>query len=87
MRLPLRLIAFSALSVVATASPLAKRAYLQGIDVSNLQGTINWSTLTSLTFAYIKATEGTGMYSSATYDLAAAHFPSPSAPLLYLTGL
>ncbi|KAH9989076.1 glycoside hydrolase superfamily [Russula compacta] len=59
MQLPLRLIALSALSAVATASPLAKRADLPGIDVSNLQGTINWSTLKSLSFAYIKATEGT----------------------------
>ena len=61
MRFPTHLIVLSALSAAAIASPVVKRASLQGIDVSNLQGTINWTTVASegVTFAYIKATEGT----------------------------
>jgi len=61
MRLP-HLIVSSALSAVAIASPVVKRADLQGIDVSNHQGTINWTTVAfqGVAFAYIKATEGTG---------------------------
>ena len=63
MRLLSLLMALSALSAAAIASPLAKRApFPQGIDVSNLQGTINWTTVASagVVWAYIKATEGTG---------------------------
>ena len=61
MRLPSYLTTFSALSAVAIASPLAKRAAPQGIDVSNHQGTIDWTKVASegLSFVYIKATEGT----------------------------
>ena len=61
MRLPSYLITFSALSAAAIASPLAKRAAPQGIDVSNHQGTIDWTKVASegLSFVYIKATEGT----------------------------
>jgi GH25 family lysozyme M1 (1,4-beta-N-acetylmuramidase) len=42
---------------------LEKRATLKGVDVSHYQGTINWSTVKSngVSFAYIKATEGTSM--------------------------
>lgn len=61
MRLPIHLIVLSALSAAAIASPVVKRAGPQGIDVSNHQGTINWTTVASegVAFAYIKATEGT----------------------------
>lgn len=40
---------------------LVKRAQPKGIDVSSNQGSINWSSVASkgITFAYIKATEGT----------------------------
>ncbi len=40
---------------------LVKRADPQGIDVSHWQGTLNWNTIKSegVTWAYIKATEGT----------------------------
>lgn len=54
-----------ALAVVAVhASPLVKRADPQGIDVSDYQTSVNWSTVKSNggSFAYIKATEGTGGY-------------------------
>lgn len=49
------------LSFSAAASPLVKRADPQGIDVSHYQGTINWGTVAAdgVSFAYIKATEGT----------------------------
>jgi GH25 family lysozyme M1 (1,4-beta-N-acetylmuramidase) len=62
MRFTSHLIVLSALSAAAIASPLVKRADPQGIDVSNYQGTINWTTvaLEGVAFAYIKATEGTG---------------------------
>jgi len=59
MRLSSHLIAFFALPAVAIASPLAKRAQPQGIDVSNHQGTIDWTKVTGVEFVYIKATEGT----------------------------
>ena len=49
---------------VALASPveLEGRANPQGIDVSGYQPSINWSTVkgNGVTFAFIKATEGTG---------------------------
>ena len=40
---------------------LVKRAQPKGIDVSSNQGTINWNTVADkgISFAYIKATEGT----------------------------
>ena len=49
------------LSFSAAGSPLVKRADPQGIDVSHYQGTINWGTVAAngVSFAYIKATEGT----------------------------
>lgn len=61
MRLPTHLVVLSALSAATIASPVVKRAGPQGIDVSNYQGTINWTTVASegVAFAYIKATEGT----------------------------
>lgn len=54
------------LSVAGAPGPnseaLVKRAYPLGCDVSNHQGTLNWTMIKSLgaEFAYIKATEGTG---------------------------
>jgi GH25 family lysozyme M1 (1,4-beta-N-acetylmuramidase) len=65
---PLYILALSILSAAAIASPLAKRADPQGIDVSNHQGTINWNSLKSkVAFAYIKATEGTSKTHSKSY--------------------
>ncbi|KAG9126602.1 hypothetical protein FRC07_002844 [Ceratobasidium sp. 392] len=45
-----------------TATPVEKRAQPKGIDVSNYQAGIDWAAQKSagITFAYIKATEGTG---------------------------
>jgi GH25 family lysozyme M1 (1,4-beta-N-acetylmuramidase) len=52
-------------SLVASAIPAEKRALPQGIDVSHYQGTINWNTVKAngVSFAFIKATEGTCMHS------------------------
>jgi len=49
-------------AVVGSAEHLAKRAQPKGIDVSSNQGNINWKTVAAngVSFAYIKATEGTG---------------------------
>jgi len=53
-------VAFGA--AVESAEHLAKRAQPKGIDVSSIQGNVNWDTVSSkgVSFAYIKATEGTG---------------------------
>jgi len=47
---------------IETEVELAKRAQPQGIDVSGYQPSVNWATVKAngVTFAYIKATEGTG---------------------------
>jgi GH25 family lysozyme M1 (1,4-beta-N-acetylmuramidase) len=44
------------------APPRAAADYLPGVDVSHYQGTINWSAVaqSGVTFAFAKATEGTG---------------------------
>ncbi|KAJ8693935.1 hypothetical protein PTI98_008876 [Pleurotus ostreatus] len=62
---------FAALSVFAasvTAVPhsLEKRAAPQGIDVSGFQPSVNWNTVKAngVSFAFIKATEGTTFISS-----------------------
>jgi len=49
-------------AAVESAEHLAKRAQPKGIDVSSIQGNVNWDTVSSkgVSFAYIKATEGTG---------------------------
>jgi GH25 family lysozyme M1 (1,4-beta-N-acetylmuramidase) len=54
-------LALLASSLVASATPVEKRASPQGIDVSHYQGSINWNTVKAngVTFAFIKATEGT----------------------------
>ncbi|KAH9074239.1 glycoside hydrolase family 25 protein [Lactarius deliciosus] len=56
---PLHLVAFFSFS--AAASPLVKRAEPQGVDVSHFQGSIDWNAMAAngVSFAYIKATEGT----------------------------
>ncbi|QRW04875.1 lysozyme [Ceratobasidium sp. AG-Ba] len=48
------------------ATPVEKRAQPKGIDVSSYQGNVDWAAQKSagITFAYIKATEGTGYTSS-----------------------
>ncbi|KZW01519.1 hypothetical protein EXIGLDRAFT_666250 [Exidia glandulosa HHB12029] len=54
--------AFLTLLGLVVASPtVEKRAQPAGIDVSNFQPTINWATVKAngISFAYIKATEGT----------------------------
>ncbi|KIJ63444.1 glycoside hydrolase family 25 protein [Hydnomerulius pinastri MD-312] len=60
------------LAAVAIASPMEKRSDPLGIDVSSFQGDVDWNTWKSkgVTFAYIKATEGTSYtnpYFSAQY--------------------
>lgn len=55
-------------AVVVNANPiesttlLEKRANPQGIDVSSYQPSVNWATVKAngVSFAFIKATEGTG---------------------------
>ncbi|KAH9956622.1 glycoside hydrolase family 25 protein [Russula dissimulans] len=64
MRLPSHLIALFALPVAAIASPLAERAQPLAIDVSNHQGTIDWTKVKGIEFVYIKATEGTDFIDS-----------------------
>lgn len=48
-------------AAVGSAEHLQKRAQPKGIDVSSNQGSVNWNTVVSsgVSFAYIKATEGT----------------------------
>lgn len=45
----------------ALAAVIEKRALPQGIDVSGYQPSVNWNTVKAngVSFAYIKATEGT----------------------------
>ena len=54
---------FTLLFVVTSALAMAveKRAHPHGIDVSSFQPNVNWNTAKSkgVSFAYIKATEGT----------------------------
>ncbi|TFY79115.1 hypothetical protein EWM64_g4896 [Hericium alpestre] len=67
------------LSGVALCTPvLEKRADPQGIDVSNYQSSVNWNTVKAngVTFAYIKATEGTGMAHSSSVDSRALTSPT-----------
>jgi len=49
-------------AAVGSAEHLVKRAQPKGIDVASHQGNVNWNTVTAngVSFAYIKATEGTG---------------------------
>jgi len=49
-------------AAVGSAEHLEKRAQPKGIDVSSHQGNVNWNTVVGNgdSFAYIKATEGTG---------------------------
>jgi len=48
-------------AAVGSTEHLAKRAQPKGIDVSSHQGDVNWNTVTAngVSFAYLKATEGT----------------------------
>jgi GH25 family lysozyme M1 (1,4-beta-N-acetylmuramidase) len=64
----LHILALSIYSAAAIVSPLAKRADPQGIEVTNLQKTIDWNSLKSkVAFDYIKATEDTGKTYSGSY--------------------
>ncbi|TFK37987.1 glycoside hydrolase family 25 protein [Crucibulum laeve] len=58
--------ALAAALTAVYASPLEKRAAPQGIDVSGFQPSVNWATVKAngLSFAFIKATEGTTFISS-----------------------
>ena len=49
-------------AAVESLEHLEKRAQPKGVDVSSNQGSINWKTVADkgISFAYIKATEGTG---------------------------
>ncbi|KAF8609739.1 glycoside hydrolase family 25 protein [Ceratobasidium sp. AG-I] len=51
---------------LAVATPVEKRALPKGIDVSSYQPSVDWAAQKSagITFAYIKATEGTGYTNS-----------------------
>jgi GH25 family lysozyme M1 (1,4-beta-N-acetylmuramidase) len=62
---PLIALAFVGLTSAA-ATPVEKRAQPKGIDVSSHQGNVDWTAQKSagVTFAYVKATEGTGESSS-----------------------
>lgn len=53
---------FLALASAAIASPLEKRATVEGFDVSHYQPTVNFPAAYKggLRFVFIKATEGTG---------------------------
>ena len=54
-------------AVFGPAEDLEMRAQPKGIDVSSHQGVVNWGTVVAngVSFAYIKATEGTGKYCGA----------------------
>ena len=49
-------------AALGTVKHLERRAQPKGIDVASHQGDINWKTVAAngVSFAYIKATEGTG---------------------------
>ena len=51
------------LFTLATAASPVRRAVPQGIDVSDFQTSVDWATVKAngITFAYVKATEGTSM--------------------------
>ncbi|KAF8741256.1 Xeroderma pigmentosum G I-region, partial [Rhizoctonia solani] len=55
-------LAITGLVSAGVAAPLEKRAQPKGIGVSGYQGNVDWAAQKSagITFAYIKATEGTG---------------------------
>lgn len=57
----LNLLSFASLAVLAKSSPTAKRATPYGIDVSDYQPSIDWTTVADngIAFAFIKATEST----------------------------
>jgi len=50
-------------AALGTTEHLEKRAQPKGIDVAPHQGNVNWKTVVAngVPFAYVKATEGTGM--------------------------
>jgi GH25 family lysozyme M1 (1,4-beta-N-acetylmuramidase) len=60
---------FLASGLAVSATPAEKRTNPKGIDVSHYQGTINWKTVAAngISFAFIKATEGTCMSYFALY--------------------
>jgi len=51
-------------AIFGPAEDLDMRAQPKGIDVSSHQGIVNWNAVVAngVSFAYIKATEGTGKY-------------------------
>jgi hypothetical protein len=59
----LSLLSLASLAVLVKSSPTAKRATPYGIDVSDYQPSIDWTTVVDngISFAFIKATEGTGI--------------------------
>lgn len=62
------------------AAVVEKRALPQGIDVSGYQPSVNWNTVKAngVTFAYIKATEGTSEYSQYHYSRLLKISPQPT---------
>ena len=67
------LVPLAAAFTFATAAPV-KRAAPQGIDVSHFQGVVDFAAAAAngISFAYIKATEGTSE-SSSSYFIASNH--------------
>ena len=61
----MKLLAALALALAAVQATPVKRANPQGIDVSSYQPNINWPQVAAngVQFAYIKATEGTCLFS------------------------
>lgn len=62
----MKLFSLLSLAALATASPLnntlgGRQSQPQGIDVSGFQPNVNWNTVKAngISFAFIKATEGT----------------------------
>jgi GH25 family lysozyme M1 (1,4-beta-N-acetylmuramidase) len=57
----LRLAAVAALLALALISPAGAQTYIEGIDVSHWQGSINWTSVrnSGVEFAFMKATQGT----------------------------
>ncbi|CAE7169941.1 unnamed protein product [Rhizoctonia solani] len=62
-------LSIAGLASTGVATPVEKRAQPKGIDVSGYQGNVDWAAQKSagVTFAYIKATEGTGEFSAQPY--------------------
>lgn len=81
MRLASRLLCISAALDLAEPINITKRSNTLGNDVSSHQGTVDWNSWKSkgVTFAYIKATEGTTYTNS---DFSALYTGATNAGLI-----